>query len=52
MKMFTISLDGDARKWYKSLPIDSIFSLKYFHVVFHSYCKIIYPIELLLKNCC
>jgi hypothetical protein len=52
MKMFMIILDGDARQWYKSLPVDSIFSLKYFNVVFHSYCKIIYPTELLLKYCC
>jgi hypothetical protein len=52
MKMFMTSLEGDARQWYKSLPTDSIASLKYFHVVFHSHCKIFYPTELLYEHCC
>jgi hypothetical protein len=52
MKVFMISLDGDARQWYKSLPTDSISSLKYFHVVFHSHCKIFYPVEILYEYCC
>jgi hypothetical protein len=52
MKMFLSSLSGDIRQWYKALPVASISSLKDFHVVFHSYCKIIIPHELLLKDCC
>jgi hypothetical protein len=52
LKMFMYSLEGDARQWYRSLPISSISSLKDFHVVFHSYCKRIYPAKLLLDDCC
>jgi hypothetical protein len=52
MKMFMYSLEGDARQWYRSLPISIISSLKDFHVVFHSYCKRIYPVELLLDDYC
>jgi hypothetical protein len=52
MKMFVYSLEGDARQWYRSLPISSISSLKDFHVAFHSYCKRIYPAERLFEHCC
>jgi hypothetical protein len=40
MKMFMSSLGGDARQWYKSLPVACISSLKDFHVAFHSYCNV------------
>jgi hypothetical protein len=52
MKMFLYSLEGEERQWYRSLPISSLSSLKDLHVIFHSYCKRIYPIELLLHDCC
>jgi hypothetical protein len=31
MKMFMYSLEGDARQWYRYLPLGSISSLKIFH---------------------
>jgi hypothetical protein len=37
---------------YKTLPASSISSLKDFHDVFYSHCKIIYPTERLFENCC
>jgi hypothetical protein len=43
MKMFMYSLDGDARKWYFSLPPSNISSLKDFHRVFNDHCKRFYP---------
>jgi hypothetical protein len=52
MKMFMYSLEGDARKWYRTLSASSISSLKDFHDVFYSHCKIIYPPERLFENCC
>jgi hypothetical protein len=54
MKMFMYSLEGYARKWYKTLHASSISSLKddCFHDVFYSHCKIIYPAEKLFENCC
>jgi hypothetical protein len=52
MKMFMYSLEGYARQWYKTFPASSIFSLKEFHDVFYSHCKIIYPVERLFENCC
>jgi hypothetical protein len=52
MKMFMYSLEGDARKWYRTLLAYSISSLKEFHDVFYSHCKIIYIVERLFENCC
>jgi hypothetical protein len=52
MKMFMYSLEGDVRQWYRTLPASSISSLKDFHDVFYSHCKIIYPAERLFENCC
>jgi hypothetical protein len=46
------SLEGDARQWYRKIPSSSISSLKEFHDVFYSHCKIIYPVEILFENCC
>ena len=45
VKMFMYSLDGSARKWYRTLPPSSISSLKDFHDTFNSYYKRIYPDE-------
>jgi hypothetical protein len=39
MNMFMYSLEGDARDWYRSLPLSSISSLQEFHTVFHDHCK-------------
>jgi hypothetical protein len=52
MKMFMHSLDGDARKWYFSLPPSNISSLKDFHIVFNEHCKRYFSDELLFDNCC
>jgi hypothetical protein len=52
MKMFMYSLEGNVRQWYRTLPASSISSLKDFHDVFYSHCKIIYPAERLFENCC
>ncbi len=52
MKMFVYSLDGHARKWYKTLPASSISSLKDFHHAFYSHYKITYQAERLYENCC
>ena len=52
LKMFMYSLEGNARQWYRSLPICSISSIKYFHAAFYVYCKRIYFPDLLLEDCC
>jgi len=46
------SLEGYERQWYRTLLASSISSLKDFHDVFYSHCKIIYPVERLFENCC
>jgi len=50
--MFMHSLDGDARKWYFSLPASIISSLNDFHIVFNEHCKRYFSDELLFDNCC
>jgi hypothetical protein len=52
MKIFMYSLEGYAKQWYRTLPASSISSLKDFHDVFYSHCKIIYPTKRLFENCC
>ena len=52
MKIFVFSLDGDARKWFWSLPAGTISYLREFHEIFHHYCKGLYSSELLLDNYC
>jgi hypothetical protein len=52
MKMFMHSLEGDARKWYFSLPPSSISSLEDFHRVFNEYCKNHFSDELLFEKFC
>ena len=52
LKMFMYSLEGDARQWYRSLPISSISSIKDFHAVFYDYCKRIYSVDILLEDYC
>jgi hypothetical protein len=50
LKMFMFSLAGDARKWYHSLPPDSIFSLSDFHASFTAYFQEFYPSLLVCHN--
>ena len=37
MKMFMATLEGHARSWYEGLPLESLFSLTDFHIVFHEH---------------
>ena len=37
MKIFMATLEGDARSWYEGLPLESLFSLTDFHIVFHEH---------------
>ena len=52
MKMFMYSLDADAREWFRSLAIGTIYSLKELHEAFHYYSQGLYSSELLLENFC
>ena len=52
MKMFMHSLEGDARRWYFSLPPSSISSLENFHRVFNEHCKKFFSEHFLFGNCC
>ena len=50
--MFIFYLDKHARKWFRSLPIASIHSLKDFHMDFSSHYEKIYLVEILFEECC
>ena len=52
MKMFMVSLEGNARSWYEGLPAEILYSLEDFHSVFHEHFKDQYPSLLLVPNCC
>ena len=52
MKIFMVSLEGYARSWYDRLPSETLYYLKYFHVVFHEHFKVQYPSLLLVQDCC
>jgi hypothetical protein len=52
MKMFMLSLDRDAREWYRSLPPTSISSMREFHAAFNTQCQKFYSFELIHHNCC
>ena len=39
MKMFMVSLEGNARSWYEGLLAESLYSLRDFHSVFHEHFK-------------
>ena len=43
MKMFMVSLEGNARSWYEVFPTESLYSLRDFHTVFHEHFKDQYP---------
>jgi hypothetical protein len=47
-----ISLYGDARQWYFSLPPSSISSLKDFHSTFTEHCKRYFSDDFAFDNCC
>ena len=51
MRIFMISLEGDARSWYEGLPAGSLSSLKYFHTMFHEHFRDQYPSLLLIQDC-
>ena len=52
MKMFRVSLEGEARSWYEGLPSESLCSLTDFHTVFHEHFKDQYSSLLLVQDCC
>jgi hypothetical protein len=52
IKLFSFSLEGIARDWYRSLPISSIISLTDFHAAFHVFCKDKFPADLLYPERC
>jgi hypothetical protein len=52
LKMFMISLVGDAREWYHSLLPASISSPRDFHAVFNRHCQKFYSSEFICHNCC
>ena len=52
MKMFMVSLEGNAWSWYERLPVESLYSLKEFHTVFYEHFKEQYPSFLLVQDCC
>ena len=51
MNMFMVYLQGKARSWYEMLLPSSLYSLKYFHLVFFEKYKDAYPYLLLVENC-
>ena len=52
MKIFMVSLEGNARSWYEGLPSGSLYSLRDFHIVFHEHFKDQYPSLILVQDCC
>lgn len=52
MKLFMFSLDQETRTSFRSLPFASITSLKDFHSVFNSSCRIHYPHKFIFEACC
>ena len=51
MKMFMISLEGNARSWYEGLPLGSFYSLRDFYTIFHEHSKDQYLSLLLIQDC-
>ena len=52
MKIFMVSLEGNARSWYEGFLAESLYSLRDFHTVFHEHFKDQYPSLLLVQDCC
>ena len=51
MRIFMISLEGDARSWYELFPAGSLSSHKDFHTSFREHFKYQYPSLLLVQDC-
>ena len=49
-KIFMASLEDNVRSWYEGLPAASLYSLKYFHMVFCKNYKHHYPSLLLIES--
>ena len=52
MKMFMVSLEGNARSWYEGFPAENLYSLRDFHTLFHEHFKYQYLSLLLVQDCC
>ena len=52
MKIFMSILEVNAHTWYERLPSNSLYSLKYFHIVFYEHFKGQYRTMLLVQDCC
>ena len=52
MKMFMVSLEGNARSWYEGFPSGILYSLRDFHKSFHEHFKDQYPSLLLIQDSC
>lgn len=52
MKMFMVTLEGQAWSWYEILPNGSLYSLVDFHVAFYEMTKECHSSLLLVKDCC
>ena len=52
MKMFMVSLEGNARSWYEGFTTDSLYSLRDFHILFREHFKDRYPSLLLVQDYC
>jgi hypothetical protein len=52
IRLFFFSLEGIAREWCRSLPNASVSSLTDFHSAFNSFCKELFPDDLLYPECC
>ena len=52
MKMFMVSFEGNVWSWYERFASGSLYSLRYFHTVFHEHFKDKYPSLLLIQDCC
>ena len=52
MKMFMATLEDEARSWYESLPLASIYCLKDFHTIFFERYRESCLSLMLVQNCC
>jgi hypothetical protein len=52
IRLFFFSLEGIACEWCRSLPNASVSSLTDFHSTFNSFCKELFPDDLLYPECC
>ena len=52
LKMFMVTLEGNARSWSEGFPTESIHTLKEFHSIFQEHFKDKNPSLLLIQDCC